>query len=169
MRRQQQAFTLIELIMVVVIMAILAAMAVPAFNRMIQSSRSLAVGEEFVVGVNTARSEAVGRSRDAWFCASSNGTSCGGAWTSGWIVLTTDSQGNDEVLRSWRPSDLPDDTTITSSDTSIQFTSTGMQPRGSDVVTTTLSVAGCGGETGQVVSVSGAGMVSAERTSAPCD
>lgn len=79
-------FTLIELIVTVAIVAILAAIALPSFTRVIASNRVVSGVNEFVAAVNVARAEAIRRNREAGMCASDNGTSCGTDWNKGYLV-----------------------------------------------------------------------------------
>jgi type IV fimbrial biogenesis protein FimT len=71
----QSGFTLIELMIVVVLMAILASFALPAFQSFIASSRLTAESNELLAGMNLARSEAVRLQRRVLLCraAATNG------------------------------------------------------------------------------------------------
>lgn len=82
-------FTLIELIIVLTIAGILAALAGPAMNTFIQSNRLTAATNDFIGALNLARSEALRRGTNAGVCKSDNGSSCTntGTWSSGWIVF----------------------------------------------------------------------------------
>ena len=68
-------FTLIEMMIVVVIMAILSAVAFPAFQAFIASNRLTAESNELLAGLNLARSESVRVQRRVVLCraAASNG------------------------------------------------------------------------------------------------
>jgi prepilin-type N-terminal cleavage/methylation domain-containing protein len=85
-------FTLIELLVTIGVAAILAAIALPAFNNFILNDRDAGQINALVGSFNYARSEAVKRntSYGVQVCASSDGQTCNGlstAWYSGWIVL----------------------------------------------------------------------------------
>jgi type IV fimbrial biogenesis protein FimT len=85
-------FTLIELLVTIGVAAILAAIALPAFNNFILNDRDAGQINALVGSFNYARSEAVKRntSYGVRVCPSSDGQTCNGlstAWYSGWIVL----------------------------------------------------------------------------------
>lgn len=87
-KRQQPGFTLVELMVVLALMAILAALVVPSFNDMTLSSKLRTQVNDLAAGVALARSEAIKRNQQVSLCASSNGTSCTGTWGQGWIVIS---------------------------------------------------------------------------------
>lgn len=104
--RNERGFTLIELIVTLAVLAIVAGLAMPGFNNLIQSNRAAALGEDLLTAVNYTRSEAVRRGQRVSLCASNNGTDCQGGWTDGWIVVVDTASGTsgptvDEVLRHW--------------------------------------------------------------------
>jgi len=111
-------FTIVELMVVVAIVAILAAIALPSFNSSMRNSRVTSQTNDFLTAINLARSEAVARSRGVTICAADTaaGTpaACGSDWSQGWVVIvdtatgasapdaiTTGATGN--LLRSWAP------------------------------------------------------------------
>ncbi len=81
-------FTLVELMIVVTIVAVLAAVALPNFRDVIQASRINAISNEISATFNLARSEAVKSGRAAGICPSNaEGSNCSGDdWNAGWIV-----------------------------------------------------------------------------------
>jgi type IV fimbrial biogenesis protein FimT len=91
-KRSVSGFTVIELIMVMLIVAILAAIAIPSFKYVTASNRISAEINALLADMRYARTESVKEGLPVTICASSNGTSCtglsaSGVWTSGWIVF----------------------------------------------------------------------------------
>jgi len=82
-----RGFTLIELLVTISIVAILASLAVPAFNEAMLGGKLTSLANNFVASAQFARSEAIKRNAAVTLCASSDGSTCTGAWKDGWIVL----------------------------------------------------------------------------------
>lgn len=82
-------FTLLEALVVITILGILAAIAPPAFDYIVVSSRTSSFATNLAASMQLARSEAILRNRAVSVCASSNGTTCGGLWEQGWIVTSS--------------------------------------------------------------------------------
>jgi type IV fimbrial biogenesis protein FimT len=83
----QRGFTLVELMVTVSIVAILAMIAVPSYNEAMLGSKLNTLANNFVASAQLARSEAIKRNTPVTLCASADGTSCGGNWRDGWVVL----------------------------------------------------------------------------------
>ena len=84
---RQHGFSLFELVVVLAIIAILAAIAIPALSDMVLGSQLRSQANDLSAGAVLARSEAIKRNQSVILCSSANGTSCGGTWTNGWIIL----------------------------------------------------------------------------------
>ena len=90
----QRGMTAIELMAALAIVAVLTAMAVPAFRDFLQNNRAAEQSNALVGALALARNEAVTRGIPVSVCASSDGESCEDAvglfadWTQGWIVFT---------------------------------------------------------------------------------
>jgi type IV fimbrial biogenesis protein FimT len=108
---RSDGFTLIELMVAVVIVAILGIVAVPSFRDFIIRNRTTAVTNEFVSSVLRARNEAVSRNTCTTICRSEDTTAVspasptcvgsGTAWGTGWIVFrnpTCDAAKGDPAL-----------------------------------------------------------------------
>lgn len=84
-----RGFTMIEMMMVLVIVAIILAVVVPGFSTVMQRTRLKSYANEVVSSVYLARSEAIKRNTQIRVCSSTDGTACdgGGDWEQGWIVI----------------------------------------------------------------------------------
>jgi type IV fimbrial biogenesis protein FimT len=104
--RSQSGFTVFELLMVMLIAAILAAIGIPSFKYITASNRISTELNGLVGDLQYARSEAIKQGLPVTVCISTNGTSCTTVnnWMAGWIVFV-DLNGNkavdagDQVLR----------------------------------------------------------------------
>lgn len=86
--KRQAGVTLVELMIVVVIAAIMAAVAAPSFSSFIQNTRLTSTMAQLTGDLNRARSEAIKRNSRILVCAHAvNGTTCSGtSWNNGWLV-----------------------------------------------------------------------------------
>ena len=81
--------TLIELLVTVAVVSIMLAVGVPAYQRMTEDNRRVAIINSLAGALNLARSEAVKQARAVTVCASNDGNICSGNpdWSSGWIAF----------------------------------------------------------------------------------
>lgn len=84
-----RGFTLLELLVVVAMVAVLAALGLPAMGRIVDSARLTMFANDFLSSMYLARSEAIKYRGRSTLCKSRNGTSCAatGGWEQGWIVF----------------------------------------------------------------------------------
>lgn len=120
---RERGLTLVELLVTISIVAIMAAMAIPAFSTMLTNNRAQAQANLLFRSLNYARSEAV-RLAAAVAVAPLSGTS----WAQGWRVwVDTDKDGVFDAgeLELQHQDPLTGGPTITTSATSIGFLPTG--------------------------------------------
>ena len=86
---RNRGFTLIELLMGLAILAVLAALAAPAYGNLIGRTRSQTARSELDVAMNQARLGAVSRGAHAIACPSGDGQNCSRTtqWHHGWLVF----------------------------------------------------------------------------------
>ncbi len=99
--------TLIELMVVVALVAILMAVAVPSFQGVVRSNRINGEINAFVGDLQLARSEAIKRGLPVSLCPSSNGTDCltTNTWHNGWIVFFDPDSSGDRNLVATTPAE----------------------------------------------------------------
>lgn len=87
--RSTKGFTLIELMIAIAIMAVLAAVGVPAFQTMILNNRIVTTNNALLGVLQMARSEAVNKRKNIRVCPSTDQLTCtaDGNWHDGIIVL----------------------------------------------------------------------------------
>ena len=116
----QAGFTLIEVMIALVILAVLTALALPAFSQFMLSNRLTASANMLVADFSLARIEAARRGMSVRVCRAASSTSCessGTDWSSGYI-LWSDTNGDDslqasEIIKYAEP--LPSGVTLTAS------------------------------------------------------
>lgn len=107
---KNKGFTLIELLIVVSIMSILVALALPSFSDTIEASASNAERKRLMTMLNLARSEAIKRGGEVIMCATDDGLDCdANAWSNGYMIFVDNNgdanglagsvDGGDEVIR----------------------------------------------------------------------
>lgn len=94
-RKKQSGFTAIELLVVLVIVSVLAALAAPNFNGLMERWRVRGAVEELQSTLYFTRSEAIRQAKDIKITKNGNGGGCNNAgsnhqWGCGWQVIAPD-------------------------------------------------------------------------------
>lgn len=84
--KNQRAFTLIEMLIVVALLAILAQIAVPAFQDFVERNKQQALADQVARAVQHARAYAVTHRVRVELCGSRDGVSCHSDWSQGWLL-----------------------------------------------------------------------------------
>lgn len=114
-RAKQSGFTLVEILTVVIIAGILAAIAAPAFKNLTMNNSLVTQTNDLLADLLYMRSEALKRSKTVYMCKSTNPTAasptCNATttdpWTNGWLVYVNGTAAgtdfnaatDDELLR----------------------------------------------------------------------
>jgi type IV fimbrial biogenesis protein FimT len=96
---QSRGFTLIEMLIALVVLAVLIVVSAPAFRELIQNNRMLSEVYGLRAALNSARSEALAQRAFVTFCRSNDGATCpdaGAEWKGGYIAFR-DMNGNGTV------------------------------------------------------------------------
>lgn len=112
-----RGFTLLELMVTLTVAGMVLTIGVPSFVDLVRNNRAATNVNELLTAFAIARSESIKRGANVSVCRSSDGATCTGAWSEGWIVFrdnaATDTAAPDvgEVLRIWP--EMPGDATVT--------------------------------------------------------
>jgi type IV fimbrial biogenesis protein FimT len=94
----KKGFTLIELMIVISLVGILTSLALPSFETFLRKRQMIGSSDLLYTTLYWARSEAVKRNNTVTLCKSSDGVTCGGSWSVGWLMFEdTDSDGDFDV------------------------------------------------------------------------
>lgn len=96
---QQAGFTLIELMIVIVLVAIFVTVGVPSFQNLVSDNRLSTQANRLVSSLQLARTEALKLGTPVSICRTTDGASCAGvgaSWESGWLVFV-DTNANGDV------------------------------------------------------------------------
>ena len=94
--RRPNGFTLVELMVALIVLAVLATIAFPSFQSTIRSNRVVSAHNELIGLLNLARSDAIRNNRGGGVCGSSDGASCDGSWSGGMLAFA-DTNGDGEM------------------------------------------------------------------------
>ena len=142
--RKQSGFTLIELLIVIVLVAVVAAVAVPGYQQLVENNQVSSVTNRLVGTINYARSEALKEGRNVTVTAGADGS-----WDTGFAV-----EFDGDVLR-----------TVEASGGRMNITGGDVTFRGNGVATgsVTFEICGDNSDFGSRVQVTQGGQVTSEE------
>ena len=101
--REQQGFSLIELMVALAILVILVTVAIPSFTGSLLRANATSLADSLITSLNYAKSEAISRNARVYLCArNADGSDClnGAAdWNTGWLIRLA---ADDNTLRDVR-------------------------------------------------------------------
>jgi len=153
---KNRGFTLIELLMVIAVVAIVAALAVPMMRDLIENARLTTTSNSIVEAVALARSEAVKRNQIVRVTPTD-----GANWANGWSVILADNSSVQQFDA------VPFGLAVTASEAiaDIQFQANGTRVAGGNPLT--LSVCTPKGK-GRVVTLTATGSTKIQALDAGC-
>ncbi len=83
---KQGAFTLVEMLIVLALLAIFAQIALPAYQELIEANQQQALQEQITRAVQNARTHAVTHRVQVELCGSRDGIVCDNDWSQGWLL-----------------------------------------------------------------------------------
>lgn len=175
MKTYMRAFTLIELMVTIAVLAVVLVIAMPSFNRQINNNRADSAADEFTAALNYARSQAVRTKQRVSLCASSDGQTCTGSdWAVGLMVFedraTSDNAATPilgssaKIYKVWQKFDSVTAFSVKRGSTNVgfvRFTSLGTLALSSaDSAEATIKPVGCTGNSAKIISISLSGFIS---------
>ncbi|HXG28157.1 MAG TPA: GspH/FimT family pseudopilin [Nevskiales bacterium] len=83
-----RGFSVVELMVTVALLAVMATLAAPALQALLQNNRAAAIANDLVSAIRLARSEAVTRAQQVTLCPTVDGVACADStnWATGWLI-----------------------------------------------------------------------------------
>lgn len=125
-KKSSAGFTLIELMITLLVLAILLTVAIPSFRTFILNNRLSTDVDSLVNALNYTRGIALTNNSNVLICPfnAANSTACGNNWSAGWIVVTQPTTGTGVLIKSQQNASTGP--TIGANNNSITFNSRGL-------------------------------------------
>ncbi|MGM3389121.1 GspH/FimT family pseudopilin [Stutzerimonas stutzeri] len=159
--QHSRAFTLIELMITLAILAILLAIAAPSFRDTIQNNRTQTIANDLTTALQFARSEAVKRGVRVDICRRA-ANACADAvdWGNGWLVKVN---GGD-VLRVWEA--VGDRDSVSGPNETLTYRPNGLLTKTTDSAFT-VAFDNCTGKPQYTIALTATGRVTSTKGTCP--
>lgn len=159
--QHSRAFTLIELMITLAILAILLAIAAPSFRDTIQNNRTQTIANDLTTALQFARSEAVKRGVRVDICRRA-ANACADAvdWGNGWLVKVN---GGD-VLRVWEA--VGDRDSVSGPNETLTYRPNGLLTKATDSAFT-VAFDNCTGKPQYTIALTATGRVTSTKGTCP--
>ncbi|MBS0289913.1 MAG: GspH/FimT family pseudopilin [Proteobacteria bacterium] len=172
----KSGFTLIELIITIAVLAIVLAIAIPAFTSTIQNNLIASTNNDLISALMYARSEAMKRNVPVSVCAPSDNTytACGGSWNLGWIIFVNPTGGSAlsnttsaPMLRTQQITDQTISITTSPSVSIATYNGSGFPATNTGNVAFTIKATGCTIDSGRQITISLTGRPAVTNVTCP--
>lgn len=155
--RYSRAFTLIELMITLAILATLLAIAAPSFRDLIQSNRTQTIANDLTTALQFARSEAVKRGVRVDICRRNLNVCADAAdWGNGWLVKVN----GGAVLRVWEA--VGDQDSVTGPGETLTYRPNGLLTKTTDTAFT-VAFDNCTGKPQYTIALTATGRVTSTK------
>lgn len=167
------AFTLVEIIVVLIMLTILVTLAIPSFQSMIKNNQSVSLTNELVSALNLTRSEAIKRGLSVSICAASDSslTTCGTNWENGWLIFTNPNEDNtyanntnEVLLKVQQITDTNISITTTPSLGIVTYQSTGFPLAANNNLAFSVKAIGCTSNNASTITINPTGRIASTPT-----
>lgn len=86
----KKGFSMIEMLIVIVIMGLLTAGAIPLYQSFLSQAREQVLSSQLLRAINLTRSEAIMRGTPITLCPGRDDAICSGSWNDGYSIFTAD-------------------------------------------------------------------------------